>query len=252
MGRMENAKICLDWNLKNNIKNMGEVEFVFLDCGGNEGLTEWIAENYRYELEKGFLSYYYCDMKYWHSSIAKNTAHKLGRGEYLVNLDCDNFCGIRGGEWVLKKIGGSGGSSDIIIHMHNGEKGSGTFGRIGISKRIFEEIGGYDESLMPMGYQDNDLIERCKLFGYTVIKEVNKKYAWSIQQTKSESLLNIYKEEFVACNWNEMRKGNKMFCAAKYKNGIYKANMGKKWGFNGSIYKLFIFNNDLFKMVEIN
>jgi len=251
MGRMDNAKICLDWNLKNNIKNIGDVEFVFLDCGKNEGLTEWISENYRYELEKGYLSYYYCNMKYWHSSVAKNTCHKLARGEYLINLDCDNFCGIRGGEWILSQLEKKGGN-DIVLHMHNGEKGSGTFGRIGINKKVFDDIGGYDESLMPMGYQDNDLIERCKLLGYTVVKLVNKNYAWSIQQTKTESLLNIYKEDFIECNWNEMRKANKFFSYCKYKNGIYRANIERNIGFNGNIYKLYVFTGNTFKMIEIN
>src|SRR5580658_6460795 len=38
----------------------------------------------------------------WHSSIAKNIAHKLGTGDILMNLDCDNY--ISDATCVIRKI----------------------------------------------------------------------------------------------------------------------------------------------------
>lgn len=36
--------------------------------------------------------YFVCDsLPYWHAPIAKNTAHQQASGNFLINLDCDNF-----------------------------------------------------------------------------------------------------------------------------------------------------------------
>jgi len=68
------------------------VEFILVDFGSQDGLCGWVLENFKEELQSGYLKYYYTDaLPKWHASIAKNTAHCLAKGEILVNLDADNF-----------------------------------------------------------------------------------------------------------------------------------------------------------------
>ena len=41
----------------------------------------------------------------------------------------------------------------------------GTTGRIGAWASTWAQMRGYDESLLPMGYEDSDLLVRCKGMG---------------------------------------------------------------------------------------
>jgi hypothetical protein len=97
----------------------------------------------------------------WHLSVAKNMAHRLGTGDILMSLDCDNFIGEAVS--ILRKsiLRGCG-----FVHMWSGIFGDGTCGRVGIRKEIFYDIGGYDESFYPMGFQDLDLVQRALASGH--------------------------------------------------------------------------------------
>ena len=88
-------------------------------------------------------------------------------GKYVVNLDCDNFIGKNGDDIILNTFLEKG--DNIIISQTNNIMSSGNGGRISIMKDKFIELGGYDESFYPMGYQDYDLIERAKKYGMNYI-----------------------------------------------------------------------------------
>ena len=52
-----------------------------------------------------------------------------------------------------------------MVHQFDWNPKNGNFGRIAITKNKFDEIGGYDQSLLPMGYQDWDIIKRAEATG---------------------------------------------------------------------------------------
>ena len=164
MNRFWQIKETLPINLRNNINQCLDIEFVVVDLG-TPGLPEWIQDHYQNYLESGYLRYR--QFKYvssWHASIAKNISHHLALGDIVVNLDCDNFTGPHGAKHIIKVFNNS--PHDVLFHQWSGQDGDGTYGRISMRKKYFLTLGGYDESFMPMGYQDHDLILRHQsMFG---------------------------------------------------------------------------------------
>lgn len=156
--RLTQIQMSLPQNLQDNLKYQDRIEFVVVDFG-TPGLYEWIYANFKWALANGYLRYLRTDkMPHWHASIAKNTSHKIARGDILVNLDCDNFTGANGAEHILKIFQKYG--NDILFHQWSGISKDGTYGRISYHRKTFFKLGGYDESFLPMGYQDHDIIMR--------------------------------------------------------------------------------------------
>lgn len=158
MNRFWQIKETLPINLRNNLNQKQQIEFILVDLG-TPGLAEWIQKHYKNYLETGYLRYrQFKHIKSWHASIAKNLSHHLAFGDIVVNLDCDNFTGPYGAQHIMKVFENS--NPNILFHQWSGKDGDGTYGRISMKKKIFLSLGGYDESFMPMGYQDHDLILR--------------------------------------------------------------------------------------------
>ena len=96
MNRLNQIKETLPQNLRDNILFNEKIEFIVVDFA-TPGLQQWIKSEFEEELRSGYLKYYYTEeLRYWHASIAKNTAHLLANNDILVNLDCDNYTGYNG------------------------------------------------------------------------------------------------------------------------------------------------------------
>ena len=81
----------------------------------------------------------------------------------LFNLDCDNILGpsfMDSLQTLLPVVPAHG-----CIHAVG--RDPGTTGRVGLFATTFLRVGGYDESAMPMGYQDVDLLRRCQWLSTT-------------------------------------------------------------------------------------
>ena len=99
MGRLNQLQHTLLANLNDCFMYNKEIEFVLVVFlkgeGDKEGqeIIEWV----RNVIDKKYLEYGYfrcystTKLEYWHNCIAKNTAHMVGSGIFLINLDCDNF-----------------------------------------------------------------------------------------------------------------------------------------------------------------
>lgn len=193
MNRFHQISKTLPTNLFDNLPNKKDVEFILVDFGSKDGLKEWVLSNFSEELRSGYLQYFYTDtLTAWHASIAKNTAHYFANGEVVMNLDCDNYTGSRGGEFVMEQFDKFG--NNLLLHQFSGAFNDGSCGRIGMRKEFFLKIGGYDESFLPMGYQDLDILKRLHLFGlnYELVKD--RRYNNAIQNTKKDSLKNTASE----------------------------------------------------------
>lgn len=220
MNRLHQIKETLKININNSSENS---EFILVDYNSNDGLKEYIYNNFEKEIISGKLKYIYTNkLKYWHASICKNTTHMKANGKYLINLDCDNFIGINGDALILNTFLENG--DDIIISQTSNIISSGNGGRISISKNNFVKLGGYDESFYPMGYQDYDLIERGKKIGlkYININKNNK----AIFNSKKESIKNIG----INMEYNKMNNVNKLLSKINIDNNNYKVNLIKGIG----------------------
>lgn len=176
---MYQIKETLPKNLNDNVLFKNIIEFVLVDFGSEDGLKDWVLNTFIDELKEGYLAYYYTDeLPAWHASIAKNTAHFLASNEILMNLDCDNFTGKYGGKYIIRKF--LQHDSNIVIHQFSGDYEDGTYGRIGMQKSLFYNLGGYDESFEPMGFQDTDLMRRAIDMGVQCKNIHNIQYTSSI------------------------------------------------------------------------
>ncbi len=219
MNRTYQLKQTLKKNLEDNKLIKDKIEFIVVDFNSNDGCKEYILENFEEELKSDYLKFYWTDeLISWHSSIAKNTVHSLANGNYVTNLDCDNFVGELGAEFLLDII-----DEDKIIHQSKKKFGSGTMGRITLSKENFLKLGGYDETMFPMAYQDSDLIIRAKMMG--LIYENYNIHNDAILNSKNESIKNTRFN-----NYRSMGKMNQLIsnlnCSVKrIQVNNYKKNM---------------------------
>jgi glycosyltransferase involved in cell wall biosynthesis len=104
--------------------------------------------------------YYFASQQAYSIPVAKNFAARLSTGDYVFNLDADNFIGNMSAEINLR--GPSAGTCCDTFKK-------GVYGRIGCARYIFETVRGYDESFLPAAKHDVDLRARCGIIGYNFV-----------------------------------------------------------------------------------
>jgi hypothetical protein len=97
--------------------------------------------------------------------VAKNTAHRLAlrrRPDVLFNLDADNFVTPETIQVVEQTFSSDPGA---VLHHWSRDWRDGSFGRIALDAASWTRVGGYDESLLAMAWQDIDLLFRSRTMG---------------------------------------------------------------------------------------
>ena len=162
------------------------------NIGDNAKVLEWIGEYAQWAIECGLLVFRVgTGMKEglgWHCSIGKNTSHRVARElEWqqtssaassssttgmvgcatipkhlmLVNLDGDNLPGQLFLQSLLRESASKMGDKTFCLwHHKSGCNQGGTCGRITMWAEKFYEMNGYDEDLLPSGYEDLDVMHR--------------------------------------------------------------------------------------------
>lgn len=151
----------------------------------------------------------------WHLSIAKNVAHRVASGKILVSLDCDNFIGDAAE--VVRQYFSAGCK---LLHMWSGINRDGTCGRIAIDRDLYHQLGGYDESFHPMGYQDRDLLCRASASGTPVI-QYQCDGTLAIRNTKEECIRYCKQE---GLSWEDYDRLNRAKSAENIAAGRCTAN----------------------------
>ena len=210
MNRESQLKQCLKENMiKLSPFTSNELEVVLVHFlhpekkKENEKIDTWIRRTFPRFIRSGVLRYYVTDRLFsWHASIAKNTSHRLANGSFVVNMDCDNKIDPREVYYLLDLIKGATKKKyrqkmsknvhgNFIYHGWSGKFHDGTYGRIGMFQEDFKKLGGYDESFLPMGSQDMDLLTRATLF-YKSYDKIGPRYnSIAIENTKTDSLENV-------------------------------------------------------------
>ncbi len=162
MNRHAHIVRTLSENLEKNKKFAADIEFVLVNfIIGREGeeTDEWIRNNFKSEIDSGYLKYFVSDkMRSFHMSTAKNTSHINASGLYLFNLDADNYITPKEVDFLLKEcIFGS------VVHGWSGVHDDGSHGRIGVGVYEFLKLNGYNEHLEAIGYEDADILNRCRI-----------------------------------------------------------------------------------------
>lgn len=171
MGRAHHLKQTLPRNLAASVdwNRPDAVEFVVLDYSSPDDLAEWIMTDpelqpYR---EAGILKFaQFSGQEYFRHSHAKNMAHALSTGDYVVNVDADNFIGFGFTEYlraIFTRRPNAIVSTNRLDSRLNVGIYKGCMGRVALSRANFDMLGGYDESDRFRGWsgEDSDLVIRA-------------------------------------------------------------------------------------------
>jgi Glycosyl transferase family 2 len=157
----------LEKTLAGNIASLDDdLEISLVDYGSTDGLSDFIWSNFKHYIDSGKLVFFEVKNQVsWSSPRAKNLSHRIANGCYLFNLDADNFIDQDTIKYLIDAH-----KLNLPSHQWSGKWGDGSFGRIGVPRELFFEIGGYDEAMLPMGGQDIDLLERIRLIQKKIAK----------------------------------------------------------------------------------
>jgi hypothetical protein len=216
MGRLDHLKQTLPDNLKHTDE---ATEFVILNYSDTQGLDEWVmgflAE--LSEADRAKVSYHiHTGASHFHHSHAKNIAHKLAKGDFLVNLDADNFLGPEAPSLVRASIH----ETDPKIVMHCPD----LFGLVGLWRPIFEALGGYEEAMRGWGMEDYDLIARAKGWGCRSFP-IALPGAYRIEHDDTTRMVNCGGEHKLLSLTR-----NRAIHFKNLREGKLIANVGRAWG----------------------
>lgn len=170
MGRTHHLKHTLPRNLADTVdwRRPNDVEFVVLDYSSPDDLAEWITtdETLRPYLEAGILKFARTSGEsYFRHSHAKNMAHAVATGDFVCNVDADNFVGF-GFTQYLQAIFTRRPQAIVAANRLDTRLNMGIYkgcmGRVALSMENFHLLGGYDESQRFRGWsgEDSDLVIR--------------------------------------------------------------------------------------------
>lgn len=171
MGRTHHLKQTLPQNLADSVNwaRPDAVEFIVLDYSSPDDLADWITTDRRLRpyLEAGILRFARCPgQTHFRHSHAKNMAHSLAEGDFLCNVDADNFVGQGFVEYLRAVFTRRPNAIVATNRLDNrllAAPHKGCMGRLALSKANFEMLGGYDESERFRGWsgEDSDLLIRA-------------------------------------------------------------------------------------------
>lgn len=162
MNRLHHLEQTLPNNLKDN--SLNTTHFLVLDYNSDDGLQQYVFNNYRDEIKSGRLRYRrYADAKYFSHSHSRNLAVKLTDATYICNVDADNFTGAHFDEYLMGQFGQH--PRVVISALSNPLNNYGAFGRMATRRSDFIDVGGYDEAFEGYGFEDYDLVSRLEQSG---------------------------------------------------------------------------------------
>jgi hypothetical protein len=148
---------------------------------------------------------------------AKNLAHRLALGEIVCNLDADNYATPEFTDQLRRLF--AAGDRQIV----RGEGLAGYWGRIALTRRWFEELGGYDEEFEGWGYEDTDLIMRGERLGM-LVRSVPASFGKVVAHRDEERFAHM-RPESANCHAHNAGRSH-----ANLEAGRLRANAGRTWG----------------------
>jgi hypothetical protein len=159
-----------------NTQSYADKEFVLINYNSKDDTEDWVLKNLQDFIDSGIVNYYKTsDPKFWFSAHAKNVAHKLGKGDILVNLDCDNII-VQG---YCEYLNNLFDRKDIIVASESADcdGNNGCCGMISSRREHFYNIRGYDESFdIGWGMCDTNYQYRCRMYNNLELVIQDKKY----------------------------------------------------------------------------
>jgi hypothetical protein len=187
-----NRRWQLEKTLPENLASLrGSGHFLALvDYNSSDGLCEMVQARLAGHVEDGTLLYFHTvEPRGFHASLAKNLGHRLAlqrEPDVLFNLDADNFIAP---ETIAALEGLFGGERRACFHNWSRQWTDGSFGRIAMRSDDWVALGGYDESFLPMTWQDVDLLLRARAVGLEYVAAHPARAA--VENTQDDKIRNL-------------------------------------------------------------
>ena len=176
-GRVQHIKETLPRNIVGNPGSLSK--FILIDYSSQDGLREYVKENFSCEIEAGKLVVYsFPGEPLFRMAHAKNMAHRCAMLEgcnVLCNLDADNLTGQNFDCFIHGAMTPKHFLWAKMYTQENGRRPRGISGRIVVTAKAFLKVGGYDEKYAAWGHDDRDLSTRLLMCGYEPI-EIPQQY----------------------------------------------------------------------------
>lgn len=144
MNRLHHLEQTLPDNLSSNTQ--ATTRFLILDYNSDDGLQEYIVDNFSAELKAGRLEYHrYAHAKYFSHSHSRNLAVKLTNTDFVCNVDADNFTGREFDKYLQMEFALH--PKVVVSGLSNPLNMYGAFGRMSTRRADFLAVGGYDSTL---------------------------------------------------------------------------------------------------------
>ncbi len=216
--------------------------------------VRWIMHYAKAAVDLGMLTVCLAKgMPFWHACIAKNTSHRAAielrddiplEQHFVVNVDGDNAFSDTFVPSVMREVAkGYQASRNHICCWHGQD--AGCTGRQGYWADLFKRLHGFDESLLPSGYQEVDLCDRAKLLegGRANVRRFAASAGFSVLNdpaaTKRKSATKImHVDPSLGLTWGKMNERNVTAARAKTARGEYLRNTGIPFSGLGVKYKV--------------
>ena len=146
------------------------VRLYLVDFNKDETLLKWVGANCFEAAQAGLLHYARCAARSsWHASICKNACHFWASSwaDVLVNLDGDRIISEDLPPHIFQYLNPKA-SDKHRVHQYSNNYDTGTYGTIAIPTALFNLMNGYNELFLPCGFQDAELLQRCRKAGAMV------------------------------------------------------------------------------------
>jgi GT2 family glycosyltransferase len=165
MNRLTHLRETLPVNIVENSK-YNSIEFVILDYNSGDGMEDWAKDHLQAYIDAGIIKYYKTyEPAYFSMAHSKNMALKLATGDIICLVDADNYAGPGYASWI-NAVFESQGNNTVITTIRKDQilfRDQG--GKLCMSKEIFHQVNGFDESLRGYGIEDVDMVYRLERAG---------------------------------------------------------------------------------------
>ena len=159
MNRFGDIEGTLARNLKANEAYRNEIEFLVIEFGDQQEVSEWIAREPAFApaLQDGYLRVVTDrdTLDIWHFGRAKNAFRALMRGQIYSSLDADNFVTAEETAWLMRVADKH--PLGFIAHHFDGDFNDGTCGRVSMPAPLYRSVG-YDPDMFPRNWDEIDLM----------------------------------------------------------------------------------------------